>query len=166
MQTMTQCSRETKHSLKIKNKFKEWLISLVVIQLKFILGLGNPDWLCTKPFLGSIFHNLWRSWCWERLKAEGEEDDRGWDGWVASPTWWTWVWASSGRQWRTGKPGVLQVMESQRVGHDRVTERQQSESRVKITRPKIIFSLRVASRKYPLTQVSKYSSPLFFIEEH
>ena len=43
----------------------------------------------------------------ERLKAGGEGDDRGWDGWMASLTWWTWVWANSGRQWRTGKPGVL-----------------------------------------------------------
>ena len=37
-----------------------------------------------------------RPWCWERLKAGSERDDRGWDGWMASPTWWTWVWASSG----------------------------------------------------------------------
>ena len=49
-------------------------------------------------------------WCWERLKAGGKGDDRGCDGWMASPTQWTWVWASSGRWWRTGKPGVLQSM--------------------------------------------------------
>ena len=55
------------------------------------------------------------SWCWKRLKAEG--DDRGWDGWVASPTWWTWVWASSGSWWKAGKPGVLHSMGSQRVRH-------------------------------------------------
>ena len=48
--------------------------------------------------------------CWERLKAGGEGDDRGWDGWMASPTQWTWVWASSRRWWWTGKPGVLQSM--------------------------------------------------------
>ena len=59
-----------------------------------------------------------RPWCWERLKAGGEGDNRGWDGWMASPTQWTWVWASSGRRWRTGKPGVLQSTESQRVRHD------------------------------------------------
>ena len=52
-----------------------------------------------------------RPWCWERLKAGGEGDDIGWDGWMASPTQWIWVWASSGRWWRTGKPGVLQSME-------------------------------------------------------
>jgi len=66
-----------------------------------------------------------RGWCWERLKAEGEGDDRGWDGWMASPTQWTWVWANSGRRERTGKPGMLQSMGSQRVRHDWVTKQQQ-----------------------------------------
>ena len=50
---------------------------------------------------------LKRPCCWERLKARGEGDDRGWDGWMASRTGWTWVWASSGRWWWTGRPGVL-----------------------------------------------------------
>ena len=63
-----------------------------------------------------------RPWCWERLKAGGEGDDRGWDGWMASLTWWTWVWASSGSWWWTGKLGMLQSMGSQRVGHDWATE--------------------------------------------
>ena len=54
---------------------------------------------------------------------EGREgDNRGWDGWMASPTWWTWVWASSRTWWWTGKPGMLQSMGLQRVGHDWVTE--------------------------------------------
>ena len=57
-----------------------------------------------------------------RLKAGGEEDNKGWDGWMASPTRWTWVWVNSGSWWRTGKPGVLWSMKSQRVGHDWVTE--------------------------------------------
>ena len=48
-----------------------------------------------------------RSWCWERLKAGGEGDNREWDGWMTSLTWWTWVWASSRTWWRTGKPGIL-----------------------------------------------------------
>ena len=52
-------------------------------------------------------------WFWERLRAGREGDDRGWDGWMASLTQWTWVWASSRRWWRTGKPGVLQSMGSQ-----------------------------------------------------
>ena len=54
-----------------------------------------------------------RPWCWKRLKAGGEGDDRGWDGWMESLTHWTWVWASSGSWWWPGKPGVLQSMESQ-----------------------------------------------------
>ena len=65
-----------------------------------------------------------RPWCWERLKA-GEGDDRGQDGWMASPTQWTWVWASSRRWWKTGKPGVLQSMRSQRVEHEWATNQQQ-----------------------------------------
>ena len=63
-----------------------------------------------------------RLWCWERLKAGGEGDDRGWDGWMASPTWWTWVWVNSRSWWWTGRPGMLRSMGSQRVGHDCVTE--------------------------------------------
>ena len=59
-----------------------------------------------------------RSWFWERLKAGGERDDRGWDGWMASPTRWTWVWVNSRSWWWTGRPGMLQFMGSQRVGHD------------------------------------------------
>ena len=56
--------------------------------------------------------SLEKAWCWERLKAGGKGDNRGWDGWMASLTQWTWVWASSGRWWRTGKPGMLQSMGS------------------------------------------------------
>ena len=59
-----------------------------------------------------------RPWCWERLKAGGEAGDRGWDGWMASPTQWTWVWVGLESWWWTGKPGVLQSMGSQRVGHN------------------------------------------------
>ena len=66
--------------------------------------------------------HLKRSWCWERLKAGGEGDDRRWDGWMASLTQWTWVWASSRSWWWIGRPGVLQSMGSQRVGHDWATE--------------------------------------------
>ena len=56
------------------------------------------------------------------LKAGGEGDDRGWDGWMASPTQWTWVWVSSGSWWGTGKPGMLQSMGLQRVRHNWATE--------------------------------------------
>ena len=66
-----------------------------------------------------------RPWCWERFRAGREGGDRGWDGWIASPTQWTWVWANSGRWWRTEKPGMLQSMGLQWVRHDWVTEQQQ-----------------------------------------
>jgi len=58
----------------------------------------------------------------EGLGAEGEGDDRGWDGWMASLTQWTWVWVDSGSWWWTGRPGVLRFMGSQRLGHDWATE--------------------------------------------
>ena len=66
--------------------------------------------------------HLKRPWCWERLKAGGEGDDRGWDGWMASLTQWSWVWVNSRSWWWTARPGVLQSMGSQRVGHDWATE--------------------------------------------
>ena len=83
----------------------------------FIRNLKN-----TKQFLKQLStrkENHWkRLWCWEKLKIVGEGDDRGYDGWKASLTQWTWVGVSS-RSWGwTGKPGVLQSMGSQKVGHD------------------------------------------------
>ena len=63
-----------------------------------------------------------RPWSWDRLKAGGEGDARGWDGWMASPTRWTTVWASFRSWWWTGKPGMLQSAGSQRVRHNWATE--------------------------------------------
>ena len=63
-----------------------------------------------------------KDWWWEGLGAGGEGDNRGWDGWMASLTRWTWVWVNSGSWWWTRRPGVLRFMGSQRVGHDWVTE--------------------------------------------
>ena len=93
----------------------------------------------------SVLNVHWKGWCWgwssntlvtwyeeltpwksplywERLKAEGEGDGRGWDGWVASLTRWMWVWVDSRSWWWTGRPGVLQFTGLQRAGHDRATE--------------------------------------------
>ena len=73
-------------------------------------------------------HLIWRTdllgktLIWERSKAGGEGDDRGWDGWMASLTWWIWVWVNYRSWWWTGRPGVLQSMGLQRVGHDWATE--------------------------------------------
>ena len=88
-----------------------------------ILKEINPEGLLLKLKLQSLATwckepTHWkRLWCWGRLKA-GEGEDRGWDSWMASPTQWTWVWASSRRWWRTGKPGMLKSMGSLRVWHD------------------------------------------------
>ena len=94
---------------------------------------GNQFWIFTgrtdlKLKLQYFGHLMWRTdsfektLMWERLKVAGEGDNRGWDGWMASLTQWTWVWVSSESWWWTGKPGVLQFMGSQRVGHDWATE--------------------------------------------
>ena len=92
----------------------------------------SPEYSLEGLMLKLKFHTLatwcnelthWkRPWCWERLKAGGEEDNRGWDGWMASLTWWIWVWEISKIWWWTGKPGLLQSIRSQRVGHDWTTE--------------------------------------------
>ena len=63
-----------------------------------------------------------RPWCWERLKAGGKGDGRRWDGWMVSLTQWTWVWANFRCWWWTKKPGMLQSMGSQRVGHNWAAE--------------------------------------------
>jgi len=94
-------------------------------QRRSVLGVHCKDWCWswnsnTLATLCKKLSHLERPWCWERLKAGGEGDDRGWDSWMASPTQWTWVWVNS-RSW-TGRPGVLRFMASQRVGHDWATE--------------------------------------------
>ena len=66
--------------------------------------------------------SLEKTLMWERLKAGGEGDDRGWDGWMASPTWWTWIRASSRSWWWTVKPGVLQAVGQQSIRHNWATE--------------------------------------------
>ena len=68
------------------------------------------------PWCEELPH-LKRPWCWERLRAGGEGDNRGWDGWMTSPTRWTWVWVDSGSWWWTGRPGVLRLTGLQRVRH-------------------------------------------------
>ena len=97
------------------------------IQMKSVLNIHWKDWCWSRnsntltTWCEEVTH--WkRPWCWEGLGAGGEGDDRGWDGWMASPTRWTWVWASSGSWWWTGKSDLLESMGSQRVRLDWVTE--------------------------------------------
>ena len=89
-----------------------------------------------------------RLWCWEGLRAGEKGDDRGWDGWMASLTWWTWVWVNSRSWWWTGRPGVLQFMGSQRVGHDWATELNWTE----LTETHITF----ACEWSPISQIKFY----------
>ena len=80
---------------------------------KSVLNIHRKDWCWSwnsntlATWCKELTH-LKRPWCWERLKAGGEGDYRGWDGWMASPTQWTWVWVDSGSWWWTGRPGMLQ----------------------------------------------------------
>ena len=95
-------------------------------EIKPVHPKGNQPWIFTgrtdaeaeAPILWSPHEKN----CWERLKAGGEGDNRGWGGWMASPTQWAWVWVDSGSWWWTGKPGVLQFMGLQSVGHYWATE--------------------------------------------
>ena len=98
-----------------------------------VLGVHWKDWCWSwnSNTLATSCKELthWkRPWCWERLGAGGEGDDRGWDGWMASLTQWAWVWVNSGSSRWTGRPGVLWFMGSQRVGHDWATELSWTES--------------------------------------
>ena len=106
------CSARRSNQSILKEISPEYLLEGLMLKLKlqyFGHLMQKPDSLEKTLMLG-------------RLKAEGEGDDRGWDGWMASPTQWTWVWVSSGNLWWTGKPGMLQSMGSQRVRHDWATE--------------------------------------------
>ena len=87
--------------------------------------IGRTDVEAETPILWPPHAKSWligKDWCWEGLGAGGKGDDRGGDGWMASPTRWTWVWANSRSWWWTGRPGVLQFMGLQRVRHDWATE--------------------------------------------
>ena len=86
--------------------------------------MGAPDAEAKTPLATSCEElTHWkRPWCWEGLGAGGEGDDRGWVGWMASLTRWTWIWVNSGSWWWTGRPGVLWFMGLQRVGHDWATQ--------------------------------------------
>ena len=87
--------------------------------------IGRTDAEAETPVLWPPDANsqlIGKDWCWEKWKAGEEGDDRVWNGWMASLTPWTCVWASSRNWWWTGKPGMLQYMGLQRVRHDWATE--------------------------------------------
>ena len=94
---------------------QSWRISVLGVHWKDWCWSWNSSTLAT--WCEELTHCK-RPWCWEGLGAGGEGDNRGWDGWMTSPTPWTWVWVNSGNLWWTGRPGVLRFMGSQRIGHD------------------------------------------------
>ena len=125
---------------------KNWCFQTVVLkkileslldwkEIKSVNPKGNQPWIfigktdaeAEAPVLWSL---MWRAHSFEKTlmlgKIEGRRrgDNSKWDSWMASPTQWTWVWANSGRWWRTGKPGVMQFMGSQRIGNDLMPEQQ------------------------------------------
>ena len=133
------CELDSKESWMLKN----WCFGIMVLEktlespldckeIQPIHPKGNQSWIFIGRTDFSWSHTLatwyeeptrWKwPWCWERLKVGGEGYDRGWSGWMASPTQWTWVWVNSGSWWWVGRPGVLQSVGSQRVGHDWVTK--------------------------------------------
>ena len=101
--------------------------------LKEISSGCSLEGLMLKVKLQYFGHLMWRvdslqkTLIWEGLGAGGEGDDRGWDGCMASPTRWTWVWVNSRSLWWTGRPGILRFMGSQRIRHDWATELNQTE---------------------------------------
>ena len=96
-----------------------WRRSVLGVHWKDLCWSWNSSTLATS--CEELTH--WkRPWYWEGLGAGGNRDDRGWDGWMASPPWWTWVWVNSGSWWWTGRPGMVRFMGSQRVAQDWVTE--------------------------------------------
>ena len=123
-----------------KIKAEEWCFWIVVLdktlerlldckEIHLVHPKGNQSWIFIHRkdwcWNSNTFATWWEElthlkepWCWERLKEGGEKDDRGWDGWMASLTRWTWVWVSFRNRWWTGKPGLLQSMGLQRVGHE------------------------------------------------
>ena len=117
------------HYYFLKRKNANTVISLVFINLMHLkwrrislsmLITANPTRQANSNY--EELTHLERPWCWERLKAGGEGNNRGWNVWMASPTQLTWIWVNFGSWWWTGRPGVLRFMGSQRVGQDWATE--------------------------------------------
>ena len=88
----------------------------------FLISSASVRSIPFLTFIVPILTHRERPWFWEGLGAGGEGDNRGWDGWMASPTQWAWVWENSGSWWWTGRPGVLWFTGLQRVRHDWATE--------------------------------------------
>ena len=158
--------------------FTEYFLGFLYVSHFALISLTYL-WSCTTEFQWVVSLTTlckepthWkRPWCWERLRAGGEGGDRGWDGWMASLIKWTWVWANSRRQRRTGKPGVLQSMGLQRVRQELVTEEQQQYNIflmlfiLKSINQQILIELLLCARVLPLKSLSSVSRPTHFVDK-
>ena len=119
---------------------------------KMYTCVGVKLGLCTLATSCKELTHWKRPWYWDRLGAGGEGDDRGWDGWMASPTRWTWVWVNSGSWWWTGRPGVLQFM-----GHkESDTTERLNRTKLKLIKLFSSFSNLQGCADPPVTWLSKY----------
>ena len=129
-------------------------VQMVMLQQQSFQWIFRTDFLqyCCWSWSSSILAtwckeltHLKRPWCWERLKAGGEVDDRGWDGWIASLTWWTWVWVGS-RSWWWREVCHAAVHGLQRVGHDWGTELNWTELLINISL--LLYYLSIQKESY------------------
>ena len=126
-----------------------WFLWSMVV--KFYKVTWNTELVSAKTHVRHCF--IGNDWCWEGLGAGGEGDDRGWDGWMASPTW---VWVNSGSWWWTGRPGMLRFMRSQRVRHDWAAELNGTEWFRKFTSTKSSLILFRSSSLFHYVKVSQF----------
>ena len=128
--------------------------------------IGGTDAEAETPILWPPDAKSWLTWkdpdAGKDWRAGGEGGDRGWDGWMIAPTRWTWVWVDSGSWWWTGRPGVLRLMESQKVGHDWVTELNWTELILPQLTPSIFSSSLPASSPLPFPSSVPSSSVFEF----
>ena len=131
-----------------------------ILKKKSVLNIHWKDWCwgwsskTLTTWCEELTH-LKRPWCWERLRVGGEGDDRGWDGWMASPTQWTWIWVNSRSWWWIGRPDVLQSLGSQRVRHNSGTE-------LNWCLVKRILNLQIASINWPQRIPKHTANPITF----
>ena len=120
---MAESEEELKSLLmKVKEESEKFGLKLNIWKTKIMASGPITSWEIDGETVSDFILGWKRLWCWEGLWVEGEGDNRGWDGWMASLTRWMWVWVNSGSWWWTGRPAVLQFMGSQRVRHNLATE--------------------------------------------
>ena len=117
----------TMHSKGFKKKLVIWKGNETTVTKTWASPECSLEGMMLKLKLQYFGHLMRRVDSLEKVDAgrdwgQEEKGTTGWDGWMASPTRWTWVWVNSGSWWWTGRPGVLLFMGSQRVGHDWATE--------------------------------------------